>query len=90
LVSDCPTPQRQHAAAGRAARLPLRETCHSIAARTADCERGSASEDSQSCSRHPPPRDPHGRALSSDARYTAAQLARHNYTAGHRAETPRA
>ena len=89
LVSDCP-PQRQHVAAGRAARRLLHEIFRSIAARNADCERGSASEDSQSCSRHSPPKGARGRALSTDARYTAAHLARRSYTADHLAGTLRA
>ena len=89
LVSDCPR-QRQHAAAVRAARRLPHEIYRSIAVRSADCERGSASEDSQSCSRHPPPKDPRGRARDSDARYSAAHPARHSYTADHLAGTPRA
>ena len=89
LVSDCP-PQRQHAAAGRAAPRLLHEICRNIAARSADCERGIASEDSQSCSRHPLPKGARGRARGSDARYSAAHPARHSYTADHLAGTPRA
>ena len=89
-VRSCPDPPRQHAAAGLAARLLPHEICRSIAARTADCERGSASEDSPSCSRHPPPKVPRGRARGTAARYTAAHPARHSYTADRLAGTPRA
>ena len=87
-VSDCPAPQRQHAATGRAAPLRPHEICRSTAARSADCARGNASENSRSCSRHPPPKDPRGRARGSAARYSAAHPARHSYTVDHLAGIP--
>ena len=77
-------------ASGNAALRPRPEICQSIAAHSADYERDSANEDSQSCPRHPPPKARRDRALGSDARYTAAHPARHSYTADRLAETPRA
>ena len=83
---QAPEPQR---AAAASAAPPLRhETCQSTAAHTADCELGSATEDSQSCPRRPPPKGPRGRAPDAAARYTAAHPPRHSYTADHLARTP--
>src|SRR5205809_856130 len=75
---------------GIAAPQRVLEICQSIAAHNADCELGSAAEDSQSCLRHLPPKAQRGPAQDIAARYTAAHPARHSYTADHLAEIPHA
>ena len=68
----------------------LHETCRSTAAHSVDCELGSATEDSQSCTHRPPTKAQCGRAPGSAARCTAARPPIHSYTASRLARKPRA
>ena len=89
IIGDARTPSYS-AAAAPAARRRRPELCQRIAARTADCEHGSAAEGFQPCPAHPPPVAARGRAPDNDAHDSASQRARHSYTAAHLARTPRA